>query len=130
MAVQPSARLPERHTLITFVETRTEICMSNETINASCDYLLNTLNEVLHGFPVDFQNTLACEQEHVLEVFRKLDACCQSGRPCIEVSDARLLLTCSRLCREQMDADEFETRLGVPVEHALLVERDLSTMLL
>ena len=129
MVVQPSDRLLERHTSITFVEARAEICMSNETLNASCDYLLNTLNEVLHGFPVDFQNTLGCEREHVLEVFRKLDACCQSGRPCIEVSDARLLLTCSRLCREQMDADEFETRLGVPIEGALLVEKDLSVLL-
>ena len=104
--------------------------MSNESLNASCDYLLNTLNEVLHGFPVDFQKALGCEQQHVLEVFRKLGACCQSGRACVDASDARLLLNCSRLCREELDGDEFETRLGVGIERALQVEKDLSMLLL
>jgi hypothetical protein len=107
--------------------------MTNVTSSVVCDYLLNSLNEVLHGFPVDFQATLGYGREHVQEVFSTLDARCKpAGRlisECVDRSQVILLLACSRLCREELDADEFETRLGISLERALEVEAEISTLL-
>jgi hypothetical protein len=96
-----------------------------------CDYLLNTLNEVLHGFSVEFKTALGSDQATVLETFRQLESRCEDKTgvllsSSISRTEAELLLNCSRLCRKEFDPDEFETRLGFSLDHAKLVEDALA----
>jgi hypothetical protein len=99
-----------------------------------CDYLLNMLNEVLHGFPVDFKLALGAEQGAVLEMYRSLEGWCAGGTSrslssCIDQANANVLLSCSRLCRQEFEPDEFETRLGSSMERAKLIEGALAELI-
>lgn len=98
-----------------------------------CDYLLNTLNEVLHGFSVDFKTALGSDQATVLETFRRLEIRCADKTgvllsSSINRAEAELLINCSRLCRKEFDPEEFETRLGSSLDHAMLVEGALAEL--
>jgi hypothetical protein len=98
-----------------------------------CGYLLNTLNEVLHGFSVDFKTALGSDQTSVLETFRRLESRCADKTGVllsnsINRPDAELLLSCSRLCRKEFDPEEFETRLGSSLDHAKLIEGALAEL--
>lgn len=96
---------------------------------ASCGYLMNVLNEALYGFKVDYENTLGTTQEDVKELFQRLGAQCDNKAietQRLSVADAQLLLKCSNLCLDEIDADEFDTRLGESPEEA----RQLNQLLL
>jgi len=91
------------------------------------------MNEVLHGFPVDFKSALGIDRATVLATFQKLNSYCsaqlaQSLPDSIDPSDADVLLACSRLCRQEFDSDEFETRLGSSLERAKLLEGALAEL--
>lgn len=94
----------------------------------SCIYLINALNEVLHGFRVDYVQTLGTLQSKVLEIFQRLTALCQGDGFALEVlsvEEAQLLLKCSKLCLAEIDTQEFATRLGESTETALHVNEQL-----
>ena len=98
-----------------------------------CDYVLNTLNEVLHGFSVDFRTALGSDRDAVLETFRQLENRCADKTgvllsSSINRTEAGLLLNCTRLCRKEFDPEEFETRLGSSLDHAMLVEGALAEL--
>jgi len=95
-----------------------------------CVYLSNALNEVLNGFRVDFENTLGSRQEDVSQLFQKLSVLCDGKALHLErisLVEAKLLLKCSNLCLQELDADEFETRLGESPEVARQVNHAISS---
>ena len=95
----------------------------------SCIYLVNALNEVLHGFSVDYVQALGTAQSKIFELFQKLTALCQEsgfGLEKLSVAEVQLLLKCSKLCLAEIDAQEFATRLGESAETALKVNDQLS----
>ncbi len=97
-----------------------------------CIYLINVLNEVLHGFSVDFVQTLGTTQGRVFEMFQRLKTACESEGLSLELlsaADARLLLRCSEVCLAEIDMEEFSTRLGETAETAFNVNRQLSNYL-
>jgi hypothetical protein len=96
---------------------------------ASYGYLMNVLNEALCGFKVDYENTLGATQEDVKKLFQRLDVLSDNNvleTQGLSVADAQLLLRCSNLCLNEIDADEFDTRLGGSPEGA----RQLNQLLL
>ena len=89
----------------------------------SCVYMNNVLNEVLNGFEVDFETMLGTKRERILEIFKSLRLACDEGKPIekqLSREDVKFVLRCSNLCLQEIDADEFETRLGESVEEAML----------
>jgi hypothetical protein len=72
-----------------------------ELTSTYCDYLPNLLNEVFHGFPVNFEADLKTEEEEAERLVQKLDSCSAAGdKPenLLSAKDARLLLNCASLC--------------------------------
>lgn len=99
-----------------------------------CDYLLNSLNEVLNGFSVDFNAALGTDRTTVLESYRQLKNRCADEPGALLSSslnrnEAEMLVNCSRLCRKEVDSEEFQTRLGISLEDAMLVEDALANLI-
>jgi hypothetical protein len=92
-----------------------------ELTSTYCGYLLNLLNEVVHGLPVDFEADLKVEKEEAVRLFQKLDNCSTAENKTerlLSTADARLLLNCANRCLREFDESEFETRLGVSLADA------------
>lgn len=104
-----------------------------ELITRHCGYLLNSLNEVLNGFRVDFDTALKVRREDVSALYEKLDHRCRAGfesaeRDRISSREAYLLLKCSLLCSSEFDGSEFETRLGESQANAQSINETLELL--
>jgi hypothetical protein len=80
---------------------------------------MNVLNEVLHGFKVDYEGMLGTTREDINKLFQRLDLL-SNEKEAVALSEpeSRLLLKCSNLCLNEIDEDEFDTRLGELPEQA------------
>lgn len=97
---------------------------------SSCAYLSNALNEVLNGFRVDYEKTLGTERGSVRRLFEKLRSVCDQKAPLLQrisPEEARIILKCSDLCLRELDADEFEVRLGEAPEAARRINQEVSS---
>lgn len=100
----------------------------SELSNASCVYLTNVLNEVLYGLPEGCERVLETTKDQLSHLFQKLAAACRQGgvaNASLSVGETQCLLNCSKLCIEQIDEDEFSTRLGESTETARAVNQQL-----
>ena len=92
-------------------------------------YLANILNEVLHGFAVDYESELGTSRSDLFKLFKK--ALARDHEQSVDVSafsleEAQLLLKCSHLCLREIEDWEFRTRFGIPRETAIETNRLLS----
>jgi hypothetical protein len=96
---------------------------------SSLNYFSNAINEVLNGFPVDYETALGVNREELSHLFKKIRSMRTESSPLtqpLSAEDARLLLRCSQFCLEEIDDNEFDTRLGETSEVARKMNQALS----
>jgi hypothetical protein len=86
-------------------------------------YLGNTLNELLQGFNLgDFYFTIGSSRDAVIELADKLEdhyIACRDHEPrelYLSTAESLILRNASLLCSQRLTRNEFQTRLGAPLE--------------
>ncbi len=88
-------------------------------------YLNNILNEVIHGFAVDYEKQLNTTRARLITLFEKVHRI--DSERLFTPGEALLLVQVAKLCDEELGIEEFFTRTGYTLEEsqeiALRLER-------
>jgi len=98
-----------------------------EPSKAEIAYFMDSLNEILNGFPVkNFEGQVGAPAERVKQLWEKLNAAFRASLKDGEsrkvgLSNAEMAILCqaSRLCIEALGQSEFSSRLGESIPFAV-----------